>query len=291
MTKATCTLIQHEWPEPLVLGDPLDLVFADPPYNYGVDYADDPTRDRVKDYWGLTEATILRLVACLRPGGTLWWLCPAEHGDAVWSILLRHGRLLQDRPIIWHERFAQYQQGRLTSDYRLLFPLVVPPKDRCTFFPDAIRERSERQRMGDKRADPRGRVPGHVWASEELDIFHKLSPELQDRVVLELGAAGHVWRTRRLQGTARDRVGWHPAQLPPEPLRRIVLGWTSPGDRVMDAFVGSGSLGRVALAAGRDFVGVDRSPTYLTRVKERLMKECQCTMTTLPCSAGTPSRS
>ncbi len=253
--KNTIKIIQHEWLSTIFrigyessisdfLTNPVDLVFADPPYNYGVKYADDPTSDRLSEneYYNWVEHVVFQLRSLIRDGGTLWWLCPAEQGLRVWSILAKYGCLLYDRPIIWHERFSQYQQGRLTSDYRLLFPLKIGSVEPI-FNADAIREKSVRQEMGDPRADPRGRVPGHVW------------------------------QVRRLQGTAGDRVDWHPAQLAPEGLTRIVLGWTNPGQCVLDAFAGSGSMGLVCKRLDRNFVGVERSLEYCVRMTERLSRD------------------
>ena len=225
-----------------MLEHPVDMVFADPPYNYGVDYADDKTRDEIdpRDYFDWCDSVVYQLTQLLKPSGLLWWLCPAEYGLAMWEILLRHGTgLLYEKPIVWYERFSQYQTRRLTSDYRLLFPLKVG-RGEPVFNGDDIREESVRQQMGDPRADPRGRVPGHVW------------------------------QVRRLQGTATARVDWHPAQLAPEPLERIVKGWTQPGDYVLDAFAGSGSLGLVCKQADRNFIGVEGSETYCKLLEERL---------------------
>ena len=237
-------IIQHTWNQNTFLGydKAVDLVFADPPYNYRVDYEDDATGDKlpfiVYQIW--IASVIEQCVSLLRSGGTLWWLCPAEDGDWTWDLLTEYGVLLHKRPIVWHERFSQYQQTQLTADYRLLFPLVVGDPSKVIFRPDNIREESERQRRGDKRADPRGRVPGHVW------------------------------QTRRLQGNAKDRVPWHPAQLPPEPLERIICGWTNPGDTVVDAFAGSGSMGVVCKKHGREFVGIEQSEEYCQQMRERI---------------------
>ncbi len=217
-----------------------------------MDYDGDPANDRMvtDDYRQWIADVIGQLASLLREGGTLWWLCPAEDGWWTWNTLRNYGPLLYGKPIIWHERFSQYQKHRLTSDYRLLFPMFIPAgpaktveewgKSVLTFNPDDIREESERQRMGDKRADPRGRVPGHVW------------------------------RVRRLQGNAKDRVDWHPAQLPPEPLERIIKGWSNEGDLVMDAFAGSGSMAVVAQRLGRRFIGVEQSAEYCQLIRERL---------------------
>ncbi len=232
------------------VNDPVDLSFADPPYNYGVDYDGDETGDKLPtgeyQYW--VRQVIRKLVQVTKRGGMLFWLCPAEHGSWVWPALEQYGRLLYNKPIIWYERFSQYQSKRLTSDYRLLFPLVVHGHsnepfhvDKQPYFnPDAIREESVRQQMGDKRADPRGRVPGHVWT------------------------------VSRLQGNANSRVDWHKAQLPPAPLERIVEGWTREGEVVLDAFAGSGSLGVVCKQLNRWFVGVEQSAYYCRRIKDRM---------------------
>lgn len=245
-------IIQHSWANcdrlppqsPLweYVEAPVDLSFADPPYNYSVRYADDDTGDCLETerycYW--VEQVMRKMAAMTKKGGMLFWLCPAEDGAWVWRELSRYGRLLYGKPIVWYERFSQYQKKRLTSDYRLLFPLVVGGSYKPTFNPDAIREESVRQQMGDKRADPRGRVPGHVWT------------------------------VSRLQGNHPFRVDWHPAQLPPSPLTRIVEGWTNPGETVLDGFAGSGSLGVICKGLSRNFVGVEQSICYCERMRQRI---------------------
>lgn len=218
----------------------VDLAFADPPYNQGVSYADDVTGDHMplNLYQAFIRTALLKLGHALRPGGTMWYLCPVNQVDWVGSLLTE---LIGPREylICWNERFSQYQSKRLTADFRLLF-CHRREGGVVTFNADAIREESERLKRGDKRANPEGRIPGTTWV------------------------------VRRLQGTATDRVDWHPTQLPPEPLERIVRGWTNPGDVVLDAFAGSGSMGVAALKLGRRFIGIDRSPTYCERLRERL---------------------
>lgn len=255
----SCKIIKHKWPLPLESVGPVDLIFADPPYDIGVDYDGDETKDKRGEaaYLKFCWTTSRQLMEMLKPGGTLWWLCDAK--DTMTLTCIAQGTLLYGAPIIWHERFSQYQQKRLTRDYRLLFPIVKPGAD-PTFNPDDIRIESERQKMGDKRADPRGRVPGHVW---EFDVPMNLANDAYELV-------DSVWRVRRLQGTSNDRVKWHPAQLPPEPLERIVKGWTNKRDIVLDAFAGSGNMGLACQKLSRDCVLVDQSEKYCQGMDERL---------------------
>lgn len=251
-----CQLIQHDYLGPssrLPIGThdarrfgdhrKADLVFADPPYNIGVKYADDPTKDKMtpEQYQQFTLDTLATLIASARGGATLWWMVPEEHADWVGEMLTRvvGPRLYR---IVWEEAFAQYQGNRaLTKDYRFIFVHRVASDGVVTFNPDDIRIPSARQEVyKDKRANSKGRVPGCIW------------------------------KVRRLQGTSRDRVDWHPCQLPPEMLVRIVKGWTNPGDLVIDAFAGSGSLGKVCRELNRGFVGVDRSATYIGKMAEEM---------------------
>lgn len=226
----------------------VDLIFADPPYDLGVRYADDPTGDNFGAlYEEAAKMWVQRIFRCLKPGGTIWWMTPERWADTYGNLLSSLAPRMYR--IIFREGFAQYQQTQLTQDYRMIFchvrmDILRKENDdelfkRVVFNPDAIREKSVRQEIGDKRADPRGRVPGRVW-----DI-------------------------RRLQGTSLDRVDWHPTQLAPELLRRIVLGWTNPGAVVMDAFAGSGNMSLVCLETGRSSISVDRSTTYIEKMKKR----------------------
>lgn len=236
------SLVEHEWGSGRTPPDvPLSkLIFADPPYNFAVKYEDDPTADNVspQEYGVWTAQSICELSRCLAPGGTLWWMVPECHADMVGPLLTSDVGPRVHR-IIFEESFAQYQQRSLTQDYRMIF-CHRKPGATITFNADAIREESVRQQMGDTRADPRGRVPGQVW------------------------------KMRRLQGTSKDRVDWHPAQLPPELLRRIVKGWSNPGDVVVDAFAGSGNMGVVCRQEHRVFIGVERSATYLEKIQNRI---------------------
>lgn len=158
-------VIQHEWPGHI--GDAHNrrygMIIADPPYNLGKDYADDPTGDKMlpDQYRKFVGSTIARLAQYLAIDGVLAWICPADHGGFVWSYLCNNGLSLYNGcPVIWYETFSQYQQSRMTVDYRLIFLAHLACGRPNIVLPRVV---SQRQILGDKRADPRGRVPGMVW--------------------------------------------------------------------------------------------------------------------------------
>jgi len=69
--------------------------------------------------------------------------------------------------------------------------------------------------------------------------------------------------------------GAHFAVMPPKLVEPCILAGSRPGDVVLDPFAGSGTVGAVALAHGRRFVGCELNPEYLPLIQERL-KVQQC---------------
>lgn len=58
-------------------------------------------------------------------------------------------------------------------------------------------------------------------------------------------------------------LGGHPTQKPVALLERIISAVTSPGDKVLDPFSGSGTTGVAAIRLKRDFLGIELLPEYV----------------------------
>jgi site-specific DNA-methyltransferase (adenine-specific) len=78
-----------------------------------------------------------------------------------------------------------------------------------------------------------------------------------------------VWWHTIVATAGRERTGY-PTQKPEGIVRRMVLASSRSGDRVLDFFAGSGTLGSVAYATGRRFVLVDHNPDALAVMARRL---------------------
>jgi len=65
-----------------------------------------------------------------------------------------------------------------------------------------------------------------------------------------------------------DRV--HSAVFPAELCRRVIQFYSYVGDVVFDPFAGSGTVGRAALALGRQFFLTERDSTYVERIRQSL---------------------
>lgn len=213
------------------------LVFADPPYNQGIDYGG--SCDDNLPAWRYRECLsrwVHLAYSMARPGGVVAFLVPEQWADDYGQMLsLKGDRVAR---VIWHERFAQYNRHGLTREHRHLF-IHQKAGGPLTFNPDPIRVPSERMKSGDPRAAG-PRIPGDVWT------------------------------VSRLQGNARTRVDWAPCQLPTPPLERLVLGWTNPGDTVLDCFACSGSMGLAALHLSRNFIAIEKNGVFAARCFDRL---------------------
>lgn len=60
----------------------------------------------------------------------------------------------------------------------------------------------------------------------------------------------------------RDRTGEHPTEKPLSLMRELIELFTSPGDTVLDPFMGAGSTGVACLQLGRRFIGIEMHKDY-----------------------------
>jgi DNA modification methylase len=67
-------------------------------------------------------------------------------------------------------------------------------------------------------------------------------------------------------------AGAHFATFPPELIRPCVQASTQPGDFVLDPFFGSGTVGVACQEEGRQYVGIELNPEYVSLAAHRLQK-------------------
>jgi site-specific DNA-methyltransferase (adenine-specific) len=79
-----------------------------------------------------------------------------------------------------------------------------------------------------------------------------------------------TWYYPRVNGTFKERKGWHGCQMPEQVLGRIIRACSRPGELVLDPFTGSGTTLAVAKKLGREFLGFELSEQYAARANERL---------------------
>ncbi|WP_304622086.1 site-specific DNA-methyltransferase [Roseomonas cutis] len=242
----------------ILVGDCLDMlrslppasvhaIFADPPYNLqlkgdlkrpeggmvdGVDDAWDRF-DSFPAYDAFTRAWLTECRRVLRKDGTIW-VIGAYHN------VFRLGTALQDlgywilNDVIWRKSnpMPNFRGRRFTNAHETLIWASRGPESRYRFNYAAMKALNDDLQM---RSD---------W-------------------LIPLCTGGE-----RLRDAAGRKV--HPTQKPEALLHRVILSCTSPGEVVLDPFLGSGTTAAVAKRLGRRFVGIERDPDYAAAAQARL---------------------
>jgi site-specific DNA-methyltransferase (adenine-specific) len=110
----------------------------------------------------------------------------------------------------------------------------------------------------------------YTFEYEEMDRIPYMAPGL---VGPEKAARGKtptdVWWHTIVPPAGRERTGY-PTQKPLGVIERIVKVHSRPGDRLLDFFAGSGTLGEAAARHDRDAVLIDESPEAVAVMARRL---------------------
>ena len=220
------------------------LIFADPPYNIGIDYGDHHDDEMTtEDFIEWSEEWIRDAAKLLTPDGSMWVLINDEHAD-LFGVMLRDAGLHRRSWIKWYESFGVNTTNNFNRCSRHLFYCVKDPK-RFVFNPDAVSRASDRQtKYGDSRADPGGKVWDNVWG---------LNPQIP-----------------RLVDNAKERIPDFPTQLPVQLLMAVVGCASEPGDLVVDPFSGSGTTGEACIRLGRRYLGFEQSEKFAALSRMRL---------------------
>lgn len=227
-----------------------DMVFMDPPDNLGLNYASYKDDVPAEQYYGWLENLILK---SMRISPIVWisyyWKHDIELKHRVRNILKFRHPLFVPKTFLWRYTFGQHLESDCGSGFRFLLRLA---RRGTTWDTNSVRVESERQRLGDNRANPEGRVPDDVW-----DI-------------------------PRVTGNSHERRTWHPTQHPEALLERAIKLCTKPGDLVVDPFAGTGTTLRVARRLGRQAITCDLDQAYCKRIAE----ENNLQVETNPCGSA-----
>ena len=224
-----------------------DCVFADPPDNLGLKYSNYCDRLPDHEYLDVLKSWVAE---CVRHAPIVWlsfnarWT--AQLGAYVTEFLSRQPQWTY-RACVQVFTFGQHSQSWLGNNHRPLW--CIHERD-ARFFPDEIRVPSWRQRNGDKRADPRGRVPGDVF-----DMQYPLDP-----------LSGDVFDFPRVTGNSKHRCDWHPTQLNPELIERVIKFSCKKGGHVLDPFAGTGTTLKVCARTKHDCTTIDMDKTYCEKI-------------------------
>ncbi|SFC65174.1 site-specific DNA-methyltransferase [Tropicimonas isoalkanivorans] len=225
----------------------VDLIFADPPYNLQLKGTlhrpDNSMVDAVDDAWdsfasfaaydAFTESWLAEARRLLKPDGAIWVI-------GSYHNIFRVGAKMQDagfwilNDVVWRKAnpMPNFRGKRLTNAHETMIWAGKSETSKYTFNYEALKALNEGVQM---RSD---------W-------------------VLPICNGGE-----RLKDANGDKA--HPTQKPESLLHRVLIGTSNPGDVVLDPFFGTGTTGAVAKMLGRDFIGIEREPSYRKVAEARI---------------------
>ena len=217
------------------------LIFADPPYNIGVDYGNGPIADTLPrdEYMAWCQKWVDACIPLLTSDGSMWVMINDEHADSL-GVMLRETGMPRRVWIKWYETFGVNCENNFNRCSRHIFYHVKDPKQ-FVFNREAIIQPSERLK---RYQDQRAALGGKLW--------------------------DNVWCIPRLVENSSERIPGLPTQLPLDLVQPIVECASDPGDLVLDPFSGSGTTGVAAIKTHRRYIGIEKNPEFHKLSMQRL---------------------
>ncbi len=224
----------------------MDIVFADPPFNWDVNYGkwqDNMPRD---EYLKFTYEWLDACLRVLAPHGSIWVNIPDDTAAEV-VVYLKGKNLTMMNWCIWHFRFGQCRNSNfIVSKVHVLYFVKDPAKR--IWNPDQVREPSDRATTYADARTRRTQTPG---LRVPLDVWY-----------------GQYWG--RIQGNNKERRAKHENQIPEVYMDRVIRACSNEGNLVLDPFLGSGTTSTVARALRRRSIGIEYSKAIAKSAFERI---------------------
>ena len=225
----------------------VDLIFADPPFNWEVPY--DEWHDGMprEQYERFTYDWLDACINALSPTGSIFVNIPDDTAAEIVLHLKRRG-LTMINWCVWHFRFGQCRDSSFIMSKVHALYFAKDPANRI-WNPNDILEMSDRAAIyNDKRTQAKKtnkgmRVPMDVWY-------------------------GPYWG--RIQGNNKERRTQHHNQIPEVYLERVIRACSGEGDLVLDPFLGSGTTCTVARELNRRSIGIEYGKANAESAFERI---------------------
>ena len=231
----------------------IDLTVTSPPY------------DNLRTYNGFSfdfEGVAKELFRITKDGGVVVWVVAdatikgSETGTSFRQALhfMDCGFNLHDTMIWSKPSFTAV--GALKTRYAQTFEyMFVFSKGKIKTF-NALKDRKTTSRSKDK----------HGMIRQKDGGFRPMSN--RGKQYGEFGIRYNVWDMPPVMSNI-ERKG-HPAPFPEQLANDHIISWSNEGDTVLDCFMGSGTTCKMAMLAGRNYIGIDISQEYVDIANQRI---------------------
>ena len=223
----------------LIQDESIDLIFADPPYNIGKDFAG------CKDKWNTDEDYInwcyTWLDLCikkLKPGGSMYGMTSTQFMP-YFDIFLRNKMTILSRLVWAYDSSGVQAKKHFGSMYE---PILFCVKDKNNYIFNAEDIMIE----------------ARTGATRKLIDYRKNPPQPYNTQKVP----GNVWNFARVRYRMEEYEN-HPTQKPIALLERIIKASSNTSDLVLDPFSGSFTTSYVAKLLGRRSIGIELQEEYI----------------------------
>lgn len=94
----------------------------------------------------------------------------------------------------------------------------------------------------------------------------------KNKRVGKMGKRNNIWRYSIGGGNVtKDKIAYqHPAIFPEALARDHIRSWSNPGDVVLDPMCGSGTVAKICIETGRQYIGIDMAEKYCEIARRRV---------------------
>jgi len=236
----------------------IDLVITSPPY------------DGVRKYNGFAfdiDTLVKELYRTLKVGGVIVWVVGdqvikgSESGTSFKQALkfMEVGFNLHDT-MIYQKNSSTYPASQKSNRYTQIFEYMFVFS-------------KEKPKTHNLICDKPNKWAGHKnWGKNTKRIGDHLVEVGDIKPVPNFSPRNNIWTYNNSGGFAsKDKVAYkHPAIFPEELVKDHIVTWTNVGDLVYDPFMGSGTVAKMCILSGRNYLGSEVSKEYIDICNERL---------------------
>lgn len=216
----------------------VDLIFVDPPYNIGKDFAG--RKDKWKtdeDYLYWCYQWIDLCIQKLKPTGAFYVMTSTQFMP-YFDLFIRKKMTILSR-IVWAYDSSGVQAKKYFGSLYEPILFCVKDKDNYTFNADDIM------------------IEAKTGSKRKLIDYRKNPPQPYKNEKVP----GNVWDFCRVRYRMEEYEN-HPTQKPISLLERIIKASSNEGDLVLDPFCGTFTTGFVAKENNRNFIGIEIQEDY-----------------------------
>ena len=248
--------------------DSVDLIYLDPPFfsnrQYEVIWGDEAEVRSFQDRWegGIyhyvdwMRERVMEMWRVLKPTGSFYFHCD-WHASHYIKVMLDEvlGAEHFQNEIIWYYRGGGVSPKRFGRRHDNIFLYTKGKSWTCNV--DPLRTPYSEETTERLRYKARSFRGDKVYDSYEPNPLGKHPDD--------------VLAIQPTMPSSKERWGY-PTQKPERLLQAFILGSSNPGDIVLDPFAGCGTTLVVAQQTGREWIGIDISPTACNLVQRRMLK-------------------